>query len=340
MKYLVFIVIIAAAIIGLNVFFNTREVPTYESPLRSVSVTSAEKRDLTESIKLSGYVMSDSMVPVIPFVSGTIEEYNVKAGDAVTSGQVLAIIDKEPYELQLAQAEAALSAYESSYERLVKLNGIGAASDQDLETVRAQMQAGHAQKELAALQLSYTDVRASIDGTVIMADQSVGSIGNTQTPVAVIADTEHLSLSIAVPERYYSTLAGNGELSVTVTSRTTGATSSASVTSIAPYIDPATKSFTLKVSIDNPELFTVGMYADVEISYAQHSGVWTLPVEVLKADSSLYYVENGTAHYIEPQDWTIAEGFFIAPAGYEDASFIIDGQNSVMDGENVNVKEI
>lgn len=339
MKYLAFIVVIAAAVIGLNLFFTSREVPTYESPLRSVTTTRAEQRDITQSITLSGYVMSDSMVPVVPFVSGTIEEYDVKAGDVVSEGQVLAVIDKRPYELQLTQAQAALDAYESSYERLVKLNGIGAASDQDLETVRAQMQASQAQLELAQLQLSYTDVTASIDGTVIMADQSVGSIGNSQTPVAIIADTDHLSLSIAVPERWYSLLAGNEELSVTVTSKVTGAKSTASVVSIAPYIDPTTKSFTLKVSIDDPAPFTVGMYADVEIVYATVEDVWALSEDVLKADGSLYYVEGDTAHYIAPQDWTISDGWFIAPAGYEDATFIIDGQNSVLDGERVTVKE-
>ena len=201
------------------------------------------------------------------------------------------------------------------------------------------MQASQAQLELAQLQLSYTDVTASIDGTVIMADQSVGSIGNSQTPVAIIADTDHLSLSIAVPERWYSLLAGNEELSVTVTSKVTGATSTASVVSIAPYIDPTTKSFTLKVSIDDPAPFTVGMYADVEIVYATAEDVWALSEDVLKADGSLYYVEGDTAHYIAPQDWTISDGWFIAPAGYEDATFIIDGQNSVLDDERVTVKE-
>ena len=61
--------------------------------------------------------------------------------------------------------------------------------------------------------------------------------------------------------------------------------------------------------------------------------------EEMKADGSLYYVEGDTAHYIAPQDWTISDGWFIAPAGYEDATFIIDGQNSVLDGERVTVKE-
>ena len=126
-KYVVFILIIAAALLGLNMFFSSRTVETYTPP----------RRDIKESITVSSYVESQSMVPVVPFVSGTIEEYNIEAGDKVEEGDVIAVIDKEPYELQVAQAEAALSAYSSSYERLIRLQEAGAATQQDIDTVKA-----------------------------------------------------------------------------------------------------------------------------------------------------------------------------------------------------------
>lgn len=340
LKYIFFVIIVAAAILALKFFFDSRTVQTYTSPLRQVSVTSAQRMDLVESATFTAYVESGAMVPVIPFVNGTIETYEVQAGDFVEKDQVLATIDRSAYELQLAQAEAALGAYQSSYDRLVQLVGLGAATDQDLDSVQAQMEAAAAQRDLAALQLSYTSVTAPISGTIIMADQAVGDIGNTQTPVAVIADTGDLVVSVSVPERYYSTFTANRDnLSVTVHSSTSGASGSAQIISIAPYIDPTTKTFKLRARIDDPSAFTIGMYVQVTVDYATHENAAVLEESVMLADGSVYYVEDGVAHYLDCSDSLHADGHFIVPSGYEDKLFVYDGQNSILDGESVRVKE-
>ena len=339
-KYVVFILIIVAALIGLNMFFSSRTVETYTPPLKNVVTAKAERRDIKESITVSSYVESQSMVPVVPFVSGTIEEYNIEAGDKVEEGDVIAVIDKEPYELQVAQAEAALSAYSSSYERLIRLQEAGAATQQDIDTVKAQLDAAQAQEELAQLQLSYTDVTAPVAGSIIMASSSKGSPAGSQSPVAVIADTSALVVNAEVSERYYSILTSSRDnLEITVCDKDGVVSSDASLVSIAPYINPSSKTFTVKVRIDDPSLFTIGMYVKVNIAYASYDDVMTLPQSVRKADGSLYYVEAGCARYIPPFESAGDDEHFIVPSGYENKEFIVEGQNSVLDGEKVNIVE-
>ena len=141
LKYVIFVLLVVLAVVGMKMFFDSRMVETYTQPPRSVVVTRAQERDIASSATFSAYVMSETMVPVVPFVSGTIESYDIKAGDRVVKDQVLAVIDKDPYELQLAQAQAAASAYESSYDRLVRLSESGAATQQELDTVRSQRDA-------------------------------------------------------------------------------------------------------------------------------------------------------------------------------------------------------
>ena len=173
LKYVIFVLLVVLAVVGMKMFFDSRTVETYTQPPRSVVVTRAQERDIASSATFSAYVMSETMVPVVPFVSGTIESYDIKAGDMVVKDH--AVIDKDPYELQLAQAQAAASAYESSYDRLVRLSESGAATQQELDTVRSQRDAAQAQLELAQLQLSYTDVKAGVSGTVIMSEGVTGS---------------------------------------------------------------------------------------------------------------------------------------------------------------------
>ena len=325
-KYIVFIILIAAAVTALNLFFSSRPVETYQKSARTVVVAEAQKRTITQSVTLHGYVESEQMVPVIPFVSGTVEEYTVKAGDNVG--------------MQYRQAEAAFTAYESSYNRLVRLADSGAATQQDLDTVRSQRDAAEAQLELAALQLSYTQVKTNIAGTVIIADAAVGDIVSTSTPLAVVMDPDNLIVDINVPEKYYQVFKDNlDSLQVSIFNETTGASCLAEVESIAPYIDPASKSFKVRLALTDTSAFTAGMYVKAEIGYQTYEDVMTLEDSALKADGSLYYVEDGRAHYIAPWDAVHCQGCFIVPEGYEDKLFIVEGQNFILDNEPVTVKE-
>ena len=174
-----------------------------------------------------------------------------------------------------------------------------------------------------------------------MSEGVTGGLASTQSPLAVIADTGNLVAEVAVPEKYYDlfTQAGEG-LAVEVSSQVGKAVTGASLVSIAPYIDPATKTFRLKVSLDDPSSFTIGSYVKVRITYSREEDVMALPESVMKADGSLYYVEDGVAHYIAPYDAVHSDGWFAAPAGYEDKDFVIEGQNSILDGESVVVKEM
>ena len=303
-KYIVFIILIAAAVAALNLFFSSRPVETYQKSARTVVAAKAQRRTITQAVTLHGYVESEQMVPVIPFVSGTVEEYTVKAGDSVGKDQVVAVIDKEPYELQYRQAEAAFTAYESSYNRLVRLADSGAATQQDLDTVKSQRDAAEAQLELAALQLSYTQVKTNIAGTVIIADAAVGDIVSTSTPLAVVMDPDNLIVDINVPEKYYQVFKDNLD----------------------------------SLQVDT-SAFTAGMYVKAEIGYQTYEDVMTLEDSALKADGSLYYVEDGRAHYIAPWDAVHSQGCFIVPEGYEDKLFIVEGQNFILDNEPVTVKE-
>ena len=184
------------------------------------------------------------------------------------------------------------------------------------------------------------DVTAPVGGSIIMAPSSKGSPAGSQSPVAVIADTSDLVVNAEVSERYYSILTSSRDnLEITVCDKDGVVSSAASLVSIAPYINPSSKTFTVKVRIDDPSLFTIGMYVKVNIAYASYDDVMTLPQSVRKADGSLYYVEAGCARYIPPFESAGDDAHFIVPSGYENKEFIVEGQNSVLDGEKVNIVE-
>ncbi|MCR5731422.1 MAG: efflux RND transporter periplasmic adaptor subunit [Sphaerochaetaceae bacterium] len=339
-RYVVAIAILCLAVFGLHVFFHSKTLPTYEAPMTPVRVTKPEIGTIEKSIVFSGHVEADAMIPVVPLVQGTLLDYFIEEGSKVEKDQVLAKIDDEVFKSQLAQAKAAYLAYESSYKRVSELNKIGAATDQELDTLTAQRDASKAQLELAELQLSYSEVKAPVSGTVLKNMKHKGDIATNTAPMAVIADLDKLEVNLQIPEKYFALFnEEKREMEITITRPTDGATSTAHIISVAPYIDGKSKTFALKLGIDNPELFRPGMYIKASIVYDKLENSYILPQKLRKPEGSMYAVVDGKALYINENIEFENNEYFLVPKGYENSLFIVDGQNTVLDGESVSILE-
>ena len=137
-RYIIMLLIFAVLTAGLVIFFSSREPVVYSAPLKPVEIARPELRIIESAIDTTGYIEASAIIPVVPFVQGTVEEYLIEPGMDVVKDEVIAVIDKRPYELQLAQAEAQFTAVESALKRTAPLYESGAATQQDYEMVKAQ----------------------------------------------------------------------------------------------------------------------------------------------------------------------------------------------------------
>lgn len=72
----------------------------------SVRVATVAREDLAITVAGSGKVEADQRIDVFPPTSGTLESVEVTDGQLVKAGQVLAVMDEGPIEVQVKQAEA------------------------------------------------------------------------------------------------------------------------------------------------------------------------------------------------------------------------------------------
>ena len=93
LKYFIFILIVIGVLIGLKLFFQSREPVTYTPPLTPVTVKKAAQGNIDKGIKISTHIEAEAMIPVVPFVGGTIEEYNIEAGQLVKKDDILEILE-------------------------------------------------------------------------------------------------------------------------------------------------------------------------------------------------------------------------------------------------------
>lgn len=336
--------LITLAIVGTGLFLIWKfiiSVPkkTYENPLSPVKVAKPYRADVEQSLKLNGYIEAQAMIPVVPFVQGTITGYYAKAGDSVREGDVLAQIDSEPYELQLRQAEAVYLAAEATFTRVSNLYSSGAATQQNYDEAKAQYDAYKAQYELAGMQLGYATVTAPKSGTVLISSGAEGSIATSTNPLYVIADLNRLQINLNVPERYFDLINANKDSIRAIVTRE-GAEATAVVDTIAPYVSPESKTFKVTLRLEGDvSSFRPGMYVGIDMVYNTYAGALVIDQTTRNTDGSAYWYdpETQTARHIVLDVLASDNTRIVIDEKWKDTLFIVDGQGSVMDGQKVSL---
>jgi HlyD family secretion protein len=104
--------IVAVAIVG-TTYLLSRHTESYSGAI-------ATRRDLTETVSVTGSVIPDQSVSLTFDLQGKIAEVNVQAGDIVHAGDILAKLDASSVQAQLDGAEADLSAAQAQLDKLEK----------------------------------------------------------------------------------------------------------------------------------------------------------------------------------------------------------------------------
>jgi HlyD family secretion protein len=106
-----------------------------------VSAEKAEKRSIIETVNASGKVYPEIEVKITPDISGQITELDVKEGDSVKKGQVLARIYADIYATQRDQAAAAVNQQQAmTANSKAQLDALKATLDQTKHTYDRQKQ--------------------------------------------------------------------------------------------------------------------------------------------------------------------------------------------------------
>jgi membrane fusion protein, multidrug efflux system len=163
-----------------------------------------------------GTVIAYNTVIVRSQIQGQITKINFSEGQAVKTGDLLAVIDPRPYQAQLDQAnanrtrdEAQLTNAEANLKRYTTLGNQGWATPQLVETQTAQVaqlnaaiKADEAAIEWAQTQLSYTQLTSPIDGVTGIRQIDIGNIIHPTDPngLVVVTQLEPISVIFTLPE--------------------------------------------------------------------------------------------------------------------------------------------
>ena len=181
-----------------------------------VSLATVGTADIRVQVPAIGSVVPRNQVVVRTRVDGPLLEVAFTEGQAVAAGAVLARIDPEPFKAALAQAQgqlardaALLKNAQLDLERYQGLLAQDSIAKQQVDTQAAlvrqyqgTVQADEAAVKSAALQLSYTTIRAPIAGRAGLRAVDPGNIvkASDATGLVTIAQLSPITAVFAVPE--------------------------------------------------------------------------------------------------------------------------------------------
>ncbi|MEM6456499.1 MAG: efflux RND transporter periplasmic adaptor subunit [Acidobacteriota bacterium] len=301
-------------------------------------------------LRFSTNLEAEQEVQVFAEAARRIVALEVEEGDRVRKGTLLVRLQDDAQRSRLAQVRQELDKAEREYKRQSNLYeqqliSEQAYNDATFEVERLTLSLADAEREL-----SYTEVRAPISGTITARMVDLGDYVTVNQRLFDMVDFDSIVARIFVPERELTQLSVGQDARLYATGLG-DAMRTAEVLRIAPVVDP--RSGTVKVTVALPDAaarqaLRPGMYVEIDLVMQRYEDALLVPKRAVVYDDNQAYLYR----VVDGDDQVVAERMRIAPTiedrehvtlGADDARIavgnrvVIAGQAGLRDGVAVRI---
>ncbi|MCR9290318.1 MAG: efflux RND transporter periplasmic adaptor subunit [Bacteroidetes bacterium] len=310
--------------------------PNKEKPRELVTLQKVEKIDFQHFIEIQGSVQSDEYVNASSEVGGRIIDLRVREGQTINKGALVAKLDLEAVQKQIAELEKSMELAVDVYERQKRLwdQNIGS----EIQYLQAKNNKERLEKSLETInyQLTKAEVYAPSSGVVEMVNIKAGEMVSPGMPIITILNTYKVKVVANVPETYIKAI-GRGE-EVTIKFPALDTEKRARVTRIGNIINPANRTFEVEVEMANPKgLYKPNLLAIMMVNDNTYKDVPTVPIEMVQQEvsgRSFVYIKS------EGADGSFAKKVYVKTGDNYDGKIVITegligGEEILVDGARV-----
>ncbi len=271
-----------------------------EEPVRAVKLLTVGASGLSVQSEYAAEVRARIESRLGFRVAGKLILRQAEAGQRVQAGQVLAQIDPQDYQLAAQAAQAQLSAAQTQrdvslaelrrYEGLRAQNFISSAElerrEATFKATDASLTQAKAQAQAQTNQAAYARLQATTAGVVTGVEAEAGQVLAAGQPVVRLAHDGPRDAVFAVPEQVVASLKIGQSMTATLVS--TGQLLKGRVREVGASADPVTRTFTVKLALDNSDKLPLGSTLNVQaavLASAQPQAI-KLPTTALRQEGT------------------------------------------------------
>lgn len=166
-----------------------------------VRVAVVEQKAMDNSFQLTGSFEARQTLPLIAEAQGSIIELNIKEGQSINAGQVVASIDPTSIQSSLATAKATYNNAVKNKERYQRLAEAGAISQKQYEDVALNVENAKTNVQSIQQQMKYTIIRSPMSGVVSKVKVERGSFASPGMELGSVVDISRLKMVVKVDEQ-------------------------------------------------------------------------------------------------------------------------------------------
>jgi RND family efflux transporter MFP subunit len=281
-----------------------KQIETLEAELHK-NDTGAVKVNLVEAtpvvpevfvtyIDVQGKVDADENVNLSTEMPGTITKINVKAGQEVRKGDVLAETDTRAVQQSISDLQTNMELVNQLYEKQKNLweQKIGT----EVQYLQAKTNKESLEKKMGTLQeqIRMSKIISPIDGTVDAVDIKIGQAVAPGVPAIRVINFSNLKVKAELAESYAGRVQKDDPVIVYFPDMKDSVQTKVNYASRA--INPMSRTFTTEVLLDNKKEYHPNMVTKLKINdYKSEKPVVVIPVRLIQSDNGdkFVYVANG-----------------------------------------------
>ena len=299
----------------------------------SVEVIAPKSQEIYEKVHSSAVIASPESVYLLAEADGKIIHIYFNNGGAVKVGDVLAQIDDQEAQSNLAIAVANLNLAQLKSDRANKLLQANAASKASFDQAAADLALANSEFIKKRDELEKTKVIAPFDGIVGFKLKQEYEIVNVGDKIFRIEQFNPLEVEFNLPRRFYGLIKAGDKVEYKVDAN---ASTAGKIIAVSEVINPENESFSVRASVDNTgSKFIPGMFTSVDVITDVHQALIVPQQAIVSTEKGLMLLklQDGKIHSV-PIVKGVDFGHMVeVKSGIsEDDQIIISGQMKLYEG--------
>jgi membrane fusion protein (multidrug efflux system) len=270
-------------------------------PPQRVDAVVIVPQKITEDIEIPGSLLASETTEIHPEVSGRLTMLNVREGENVAKGSVIAKLYDADLQAQLKKLQAQLNIGNQTSTRLEQLLKIQGISRQDYDLAVLDANNIRADIDIVRTNIGRTVIRAPFSGKLGLKEVSVGAYVTPQTIITVIRKTNDLRLDFTIPEKYISEAKEGNAVLFTIAGNP--AKYGAKIIATESGISENTRSLNVRAKVTSKDaVLTPGAFAKVILKFAPDYTALMVPSQSIIPQArgkKLILFKQGVAKFVD-----------------------------------------